>query len=149
MTLEEIILSNSTAPISKLMTPATKAFNAPTTGITVQAPAAVPVIRDCAMMTMKYLPHHVFGLYANPFGSLKGTLTVDIIKDFVERSKNTIETYQLLRLIIDKGPAVISQSSTIVPVDSSDPYGEYGTTVNVEQTYHDDVYTLSKLFGVI
>ena len=68
----DIILQNSQAREAKLLNPATKASTNPETGVTIVNPAAFHVIRDCAKLTVKYLPHYVFGLYANPFEVLKG-----------------------------------------------------------------------------
>jgi hypothetical protein len=144
MTLEEIIITNSNATISKLWGPSNKALKEPTNGITVNIPAAAAVIRDCAMITVKYLPHYVFGLYGNPYQELKGKITLDQIKDFAERAKIDFTTYQLLELIIKRAATGVD---TLPIPESSDPYGDY-EVVKVQEE-HNDIHTLAKLFGVI
>jgi hypothetical protein len=74
----DIILQNSQAREAKLVGPATKASTNPETGVTILNPAAFHVIQDCAKLTIKYIPHYVFGVYANPFEVLKGKFEYNV-----------------------------------------------------------------------
>ena len=151
MTLEEVILQNSLAKEAKLYGPSKKAMDNPTNGITVINPAAPLVIKDCAAMANRYIPHYVFGLYANPFGALNKKMTLDQIKDFVTRAGQDIVAAQLLCLILDKGSNIATAPQQSIPTPSTDdPYGDYGNENAVTSTqHHDNIYILSKLFGVI
>ena len=147
MTLEEIIVANSKAPIAKLYEPSKVAHENPTKGIITSIPAVAPVIRDLALITIKYLPVYLFGLYGNPFTELSGKVSVDAVRDFVTRAQSNIETHHFLRLILDKGSSLVPAAPT-APTSVDDPYGEYNAPTP-QQFMHDDVYILSKLFGVI
>lgn len=144
MTLEEVIIENSNNTIKGLYSPAQKAFKEPATGITVVIPAAAAVIRDCAMVTLRYLPHYTFGLYGNPFTELKGKISVQQITDFVQKSKTDFITNQLLQLIKDRSGGIVAVPQA---TNFADPYQEYEAAT--EQVEHNDIYLLSKLFGVI
>jgi hypothetical protein len=146
MTLEEVIIVHSNAPISKLWGPAQKALNEPTSGITVNVPAAVAVIRDCALITTKYLPFYVFGLYGNPYLELKGKMVLCQIKEFVERAKIDFITHQLLELMLARA-GTMPESLLALGAGVSDPYQDY-ESANV-QNEHNEIYILSKLFGVV
>ena len=119
----------------------------PSNGITVVIPAAANVIKDCATLAHAYIPHYVFGIMANPFNVLYKKITLEQVKDFVDRSNNDVTTLQLLRLILDKGRniAIVPQHNS----ESEDPYGDYESAVKPQQQQHDAVYTLSILFGIL
>jgi len=144
--LEEIIIQFSPAKEAKLYGPSKKAMDNPTNGITVVNPAAVNVIKDCATITNKYLPHYVFGLYANPFGALTKNVSLEQIKDFVDRASKDIVTSQLLCLILEKGTKQVTVPS--MQISEDDPYGDYSSEGTISQQ-HDNIYILSKLFGII
>ena len=97
----------------------------PSNGVTIILPAAAAVIKDCATIANSYIPHLVFGSYGDPFSILAKKVSLEQIQDFVNRSKDSYITNQLLRLILDKG-----RNIAILPEDThseSDPYGDYGT----------------------
>lgn len=148
MTFEEQICKLSNIREGKLLAPSKKASENPTNGIEVKIPAAINVIKDCATIANAYLPLFCFGSMANPFGTLKGQFTLTQIKDFITRSKVNITTNQLLRLILDKGRNLVELPAVAVtPEDDDDPYGDYIQGDKVSEV--DDVYVISKLFGVI
>jgi hypothetical protein len=128
----DLILQNSQIKEAKLYGPSKKAAERPETGITIQTPAAFHVIKDCATLANKYLPHFVFGHYANPFEALKGKFTRADIAEFVNEASSDIVSYQLLSLILSKVeksfPSLHQPASTVITATydvSSDPYGEY------------------------
>ena len=144
--IEEIIIQNSPVKEAKLYGPSKKAMENPTNGITIVNPAAVNVIKDCATIAYNYLPHYVFGLYANPFSILFKKVDLDQIKDFVDRASKDIVTFQLLCLILEKGAKQVVVPSARISED--DPYGDYSGE-NTTSQQHDNIYILSKLFGII
>lgn len=149
MTLEDVIIVNSQAKIAKLYAPAKRAAVEPTTGVTINIPAAKAVIQDCATVTVQYLPLAVFGLYANPFRELNGKITLDQIQDFVARSSADLPTLHLKQAILCRGDISLPENTASIQSNTADPYGEYDATIASQQSIHDDVYKLSKLFGIV
>ncbi len=98
----EVLLKNSQIKEGKLYGPSKKASESPETGVLIQNPAAYHVIKDCATLAHKYLPHYVFGHYANPFEVLKGKFAKADIVEFVNSANSDIVYHQLLTLIVDK-----------------------------------------------
>lgn len=155
----DIILQNSQAKEAKLYGPSRKASESPETGIVIQNPSAYHVIKDCATLANKYVPHYVFGLYANPFEVLKGKFTRSDVEEFVRNANSDIVLYQLLVLILEKTKKILPstnntpQPSTIntTTVSSDDPYGEYEYTTQVVQTSkpQDTVSVICEAFHVI
>ena len=139
----DIILQNSQAKEAKLMGPATKASTNPETGVTILNPAAFHVIRDCATLAIKYLPHYVFGLYANPFEVLKNKFEYTAVVEFVKAALSDMVLHQLMLLITEK----IKKSSSTLGGADSDPYGDYESynTVDKEQTA---IVLICQAFGV-
>lgn len=139
----DIIFQNSQAKEAKLIGPASKASTNPETGVTILNPAAFHVIRDCAKLTTKYLPHYVFGLYANPFEVLKGKFEYADVVEFVKAALSDMVLNQLLVLITEK----IKKSSSTLGGTDSDPYGDYESynVVDKEQTA---VVLICQAFGV-
>ena len=128
----DLILQHSQIKEAKLYGPSKKASERPETGITIQVPSAFHVIKDCATLANKYLPHFVFGHYANPFEVLKGKFTKQDITEFVKEANSDIVLFQLLTLILDKIKKVnpeLSTTSTPTSVNTAvvaaDPYGDY------------------------
>jgi hypothetical protein len=119
----------------------------PGNGITINVPAAANVIKDCATMANLYIPHYVFGTYGNPFTALANKFSLEQIKDFVDRAKKDFTTNQLLVLILERGRNQITLP-TSTPLDS-DPYGDYETAGTKQAQEAVEVYSLSKLFGII
>jgi hypothetical protein len=154
----EIILQQSQIKEAKLYNPAKKASESPETGITIQNPAAFHVIRDSATMTCKYLPHFVFGHYANPFEVLKNKFTRKQIEEFVMSANSDIVNFQLLTLILEKAkkispqPTAAKYVTNISTQTSDDPYGDYESYTAISMTQAnstDTVSTLCEVFGVL
>jgi hypothetical protein len=143
MNFIDILLQNSQAKEAKLLGPATKATTNPETGVTILNPAAFHVIQDCAKLTIKYLPHYVFGLYANPFEVLKGKFQYNDIVEFVKAALSDVVLNQLLVLISEK----IKKASSTISGSGIDPYGDYEsyTSNDKEQTA---ISLLCSAFGV-
>jgi hypothetical protein len=151
----DLILQNSQIKEAKLYGPSKKAAERPETGVTIQTPAAFHVIKDCATLANKYLPHFVFGHYANPFEVLKGKFTRADIAEFVQEANSDIVLHQLLTLImskIDKSMPQLTQvaaTPTIIDTSSTDPYGEYESYSSTVTTSKQDTTTILCIaFGV-
>ena len=153
----DLILQNSQIKEAKLYGPSKKAAERPETGITIQTPAAFHVIKDCATLANKYLPHFVFGHYANPFEALKGKFTRADIAEFVNEASSDIVSYQLLSLILSKVdksfPSLHQSTSTTTNTAydmSTDPYGDYESYTQVTTTAAplDTTSILCTAFGV-
>ena len=138
----DTILENSPVREAKLYGPAKKVSETPDNGITIQNPAAYHVIQDCANMTQKYLPHYIFGLYANPFEELKGKFNYQNVKEFVDAAYSDMVLNQLLLLILDK----VKKLPMAMVANINDPYGDYEAYVGAKEK---DVTTLiCKAFNV-
>jgi len=128
----KILLENSTLKEAKIYPAAKRASDNPSIGITIQNQAAFHVIKDCANITMRYLPHMVLASYENPFVSLKGKFKKEHIAEFVTASEKDYSVKQLLELIVCKATKLVlntsaSPSTTNINRDShDDPYGDYG-----------------------
>jgi hypothetical protein len=137
-----ILFENSDLKQAKLFQPAHKAYNKPDTGITIQHPGAYNVIKDCANVTIKYLPHYVFGAYAHPFVSLKGKFKKPDIEEFIKKCRDDYALNQLL-IIIKEKYNIQNQSIKTAPAisdfdpntsgDMDDPYGLYGVDEAFDQ----------------
>lgn len=155
-----IILQNSNLKEAKLYGAAQKAATNPEIGITIQNKAAYHVIKDCATITMSYLPHLVFGSYVNPFESLKGKFKKEHLVEFVKQSETNLSLNQLLNIIITKAEKmnIISEhqmaskpQSFDLGDHSIDPYGSYGLEqpLTVQTTNSTTpVEVLCKAFGI-
>jgi hypothetical protein len=145
----DVIFENSQIKEAKLNGPSKKASERPETGITIQVPAAFHVIKDCATLANKYLPHFVFGHYANPFEVLKGKLTRSDIVEFVNEANSDIVMHQLLVLILAKLDKSITAPQPVVASSmSADPYGEYESySTSTISTQHDTTSILCTAFG--
>tara|TARA_R110000803_G_scaffold163103_1_gene226779 strand:+ start:92 stop:592 length:501 start_codon:yes stop_codon:yes gene_type:complete len=98
---EEAILKNTPEQIAKLWNPAIKAHEDPSIGVKeFTKKAAYYVIRDCAKITRQYLPIHVWELYDDPIGSLKGKFTKVDVEDFLARSRKEPATTALKKVIV-------------------------------------------------
>jgi len=139
----DIILQYSQAKEAKLLGPATKASTNPETGVTILNPAAFHVIRDCASITIKYLPHYVFGLYANPFEVLKGKFEYNDVVEFVKAAFSDMVLHQLLVLILEK----VKKGASSIGGTDSDPYGDY-ESYNVVDKEQSSVVLICQAFGV-
>tara|TARA_R100000322_G_scaffold106530_1_gene67860 strand:+ start:1072 stop:1542 length:471 start_codon:yes stop_codon:yes gene_type:complete len=99
--LEQIILENSSEKQAKLLEPAKRAHKKPDIGVEIQNKSAYYVIRDCAMITQKYLVHHIWSSYQNPFEALKGKFTKEHIADFLKRAKKDSAVNHLKHIVIN------------------------------------------------
>ena len=98
--IEEKILQNSTEKQAKLLGPAQRAHKKPDIGVEIQNKSAYYVIRDCAMITQKYLVLFIWGTYPDPFEALKCKITKDEITDFLKRAEKKDEVKALKHAII-------------------------------------------------
>jgi hypothetical protein len=155
----EKLIENTELKESKLYAAAQKCFAKPDTGITIQHKGAYNVIKDCANVTIRYLPHYIFGAYANPFDTLKGKFTKLEIEEFVKKSRDDYALEQLLTIIVNKfknQPSKVEKKTELVPksdMGMSDPYGMYGSDeFEVEENSRNDqmgeVEILCLAFGV-
>lgn len=152
----DLILQNSQIREAKLYGPSKKAAERPETGITIQNPSAFHVIKDCATLANKYLPHFVFGHYANPFEVLKGKFTKNDITEFIGEANSDIVMFQLLTLILDKinkgtsSTLPIALDPKAIATSSADPYGEYESyqPTTISNSAQDPVSLLCTAFGV-
>jgi hypothetical protein len=153
------LIENTELKESKLYAAAQKCYAKPDTGITIQHQGAYNVIKDCANVTIRYLPHYIFGAYANPFETLKGKFTKLEIEEFVKKSRDDYALGQLLTIIVNKFKAQPSKVEKKVEValksdmGLSDPYGMYGSEeVEAEDNSRNDqmgeVEMLCLAFGV-
>jgi hypothetical protein len=127
----DILLENSKLKEAKLFAPAKKAANNPETGITIQNKSAYHVIKDCANITIKYLPHYVFAHYECLFTELSGKFKRKDIEEFVSGAEKDIVLNQLLILILELNGGLIEDTPKVSISDNTDleigdPYGEYG-----------------------
>ena len=132
---EKAVLKACTLREKNLWGPAHKAAEEPETGIVIKQKPAYFVIKDCAMITKRYLFIMCYGSLTDPIGQLKGKVSIEDIEDFVGRSKNkaNYETKQLFNLIFhDIGEYVPSLESSAHDLDitfdvigEENVYGDY------------------------
>lgn len=155
----DVIFNNSELNEAKLYSAAHKCVDKPDTGITIQHKGAYNVIRDCAKVTTRYLPHYVFGAYTNPFQTLKGKFTKPDIEEFVKKSRDDYALGQLLTIILEKYKSqnnvedfsVKQQPDFKISNDSNDPYGYYGEVEDDPEPIvnkMNDVDIICKAFGI-
>jgi hypothetical protein len=133
MNFLKVIFDNSELNEAKLYTPAQKCLNKPDTGIQIIHKGAFNVIRDCAKITVRYLPHYIFSSYTNPFKSLSGKFTKLDIEEFVKNSRDDFALNQLLIIIKEKYKTINgklsnkeNETSVVENTSETDPYGYYG-----------------------
>jgi hypothetical protein len=127
----DVILENSKLKEAKLYNAAKKAANNPETGITIQNKSAYHVIKDCANITIKYLPLYVFANYECFFTELSGKFKRKDIEEFVSGAEKDIVLKQLLILILELNGGLVEETPKASVSDNNDleigdPYGEYG-----------------------
>ena len=135
--LENKILQNSTEKQAKLLAPAKRAHKKPDIGVEIQNKSAYYDIRDCAMITQKYLVHHIWSLYPDPFEALKGKLTAEDITDFLKRADKDDAVKQLKHTIIGdikaKFDTTIATSTNFdYSMEEEDIYKYYSDTESTE-----------------
>lgn len=159
MEFVKILLSNSQLKEAKLYGAALKAKANPEIGVTINNKAAFHVIRDCADITVRYLPLYAFGSYQNPFVELKGQFTKKQIGEFLLSTQQDLTMKQLLDLILVKlktdfpEKLEASKNTKIDFFDQmSDPYGDYGQdikdTVLKQNDEHEVLNLLCEAFEV-
>jgi hypothetical protein len=152
----EVILENSKLKEAKLFAPAKKAANNPETGITIQNKSAYHVIKDCANITIKYLPLYVFAHYECFFTEMSGKFKRKDIEEFVSGAEKDIVLNQLLILILELNGGLVEETPKVSISDNNDleigdPYGEYGVgfeeqLIKTEINNSSTVDVLCKLF---
>ncbi len=100
LTFEEKLVKAGKIRQKHLYPAAKKASDAPDTGVTILKKSAYFVIKDCADVTQKYVPHLVYSSMGNPLSDLKGVFTKSDIMKFVGRSSEQPWTKQLLNIIL-------------------------------------------------
>ena len=132
MSVEQVIVKNSNQKIKALAPRAAKAAETPDHGVKIVTKGAYYVIRDCAQITVEYLPIKLYGYYDDPLEDLKGKFKKKEIESFVMRSKKSMEAGQLCNLmLIDarKKVRVGPKEELEFPAepDVDDVYGDYGS----------------------
>ena len=152
-----ILFDNSGLNEAKLYSAAHKCVDKPDTGITIQHKGAYNVIRDCAKVTTRYLPHYVFGGYPNPFQALRGKFTKPDIEEFVKKCRDDYALNQLLVVILQKYKSENNLEDSTAKqeikfeTDANDPYGYYGEVADNPEPVVEkvtDVDILCKAFSV-
>jgi len=131
--LEDKIIGITPSRFSNLKRPATIAATRPDTCVKIENKSAYYVIKDCADITLKYLPHFIYRGIKDPISKLRGNVVEDDIKDFAKRSLKEDHTQQLLRLILDD----ISRRDITFNVNHPSSSADIDFTLTGEET---DVY---------
>ena len=117
MTFEEKLVKAGNVRQKHLMAPAKKASSAPDTGVTILKKSAYFVIKDCADVTQKYVPHLVYSSMENPLAQLQGKFTKSDIIKFVGRSAEQPWAKQLLNIILTDIGTVQYRLASGAPTD--------------------------------
>ena len=129
---EDKIVSTSTARQRTLKRAAKVASTSPETQVKIFNKSAYYVIKDCADITLKYLPHFTYSTIS--YNQLKGKVTEQDIIDFVGRASKDVHTKQLLQIILDDITSKDTISTTsefqeitdfTIDEGTSDVYGDY------------------------
>lgn len=150
--LELKILEYSKEKQAKLLEPAKRAHKKPDIGVEISNKAAYYVIRDCAMITEKYLVLHIWSKFEDPFKALKGKFTKDDIADFLKRAKSDNTTNQIKGVIIsamrDKFDTTVTTSSSFdYSVEEDDIYGYYGEAEQTNDDFVEQEMTEEEMFN--
>ena len=138
--LENVIVSLTDKRYKNLERPAKIASTAPETQVKILNKSAYYVIKDCADITLKYLPHYIYSMLVDPINLLKGKITGADIIDFVGRSTKSEVTRQLLQIIVDDivvdKPDIVEHSITdfSIPEGVDDVCGDYGYNINTDSS---------------
>ncbi len=148
---EEKILENSKEKQRRLLGPAARAEKKPDIGVEIKNKSAYYVIRDCAMITQKYLVLYIWGAYSDPFKSLKGKFTKEEVADFLKRAKSDETANHIKGVIIsamrDKFDTTTTTSSSFdYSVEEDDIYGYYGDTEETEDDFIEQEMTEEEMF---
>ena len=128
--LENIILENSSEKQRRLLGPAERAYKKPDIGVEIKNKSAYYVIRDCALITTRFLVLHIWNAYDDPFKSLEGKFTKKDVDDFLNRAKSDESVNNLKSVIIsamrNKFDTTTTSKSFDYSVEEDDIYGYYG-----------------------
>lgn len=128
--IEDKIIAACPTRHKKLVRPAKIAATSPDTQVKIYNKSAYYVIKDCADITLRYLPHFAYSQLSDPVSSLKGKISEQEITDFVSRSSADSCTRQLLQIILND----ITPTGNIKPrevvtdftiAEGEDVYGDY------------------------
>ena len=141
---EEIILSNSSEKQAKLKGPALRAYKKPDIGVDINNKSAYYVIRDCGLITSKYLVPFIWTCFKDPFDDLKGKFSKDDITDFLKRAEKETDAKHLKHIIIGEIKSrfetkVVTSSVFDYSKEEDDIYGSYYS--DAEEIDNDTVET--------
>jgi len=148
--LENIILENSSEKQRRLLGPAERAYKKPDIGVEIKNKSAYYVIRDCALITTRFLVLHIWNAYDDPFKSLEGKLTKKDVDDFLNRAKSDESVNNLKSVIIsamrDKFDTTTTSKSFDYSVEEDDIYGYYGDTEESNDDFVEEEMTEEEMF---
>ena len=156
MSVEQKIVEASKDKIKALAPRAAKAAKNPETGVKILVAGAKFVIRDCAQITIDYLPLKLYGGIVDPLKELNGVFTKKEIEAFVTRGKTEICAKHLCNIMMldayKKGHIVTpKQVEPVNDVDVDDVYGDYGSDTYTEEPeeFEFDFEDASKIVEVL
>ena len=151
MSVESKIIENSNDKLTALAPRAAKAVKNPDTGVEIKVKGAYYVIRDCAQMTVAYLPVFLYGNFEDPIKSLSGKFTKKEFESFVSRSTSNVAIKQLCNIMLldarDK-PHIIEQKEPVYNETEDDVYGDYGSD-NVTEEKDDSNFSSNDANSII
>lgn len=154
---EDKIINITPSRFRNLQRPAKIAATKPDTCVKIENKSAYYVIKDCADITLKYLPHFIYSGIKDPISKLRGNITEGDIQDFAKRALKEDHTQQLLRLILDDISrrdiqVHTPQASSSADIDftltgeETDVYGDYDFEVTpVEEHVEESVMTITNI----
>tara|TARA_R100001591_G_scaffold107823_1_gene116890 strand:- start:135 stop:605 length:471 start_codon:yes stop_codon:yes gene_type:complete len=148
--LENIILENSSEKQRRLLGPAERAYKKPDIGVEIKNKSAYYVIRDCALITTRFLVLHIWNAYDDPFKSLEGKFTKKDVDDFLNRAKSDESVNNLKSVIIsamrDKFDTTTTSKSFDYSVEEDDIYGYYGDAEESNDDFVEEEMTEEEMF---
>jgi len=153
MTVESKILENSKEKIKALAPRAAKAAKNPDTGVKIIVKGAYYVIRDCAQITVDYLPLKLYGCYDDPIIRLAGLFTKKEIQTLVTNAKTNTTLQQLCSLmLVDAKKKIVVKPEPPIDLpdepDVDDVYGDYGSDSYDEEELKEKVKPEEESFVV-
>ena len=148
--LENIILENSSEKQRRLLGPAERAYKKPDIGVEIKNKSAYYVIRDCALITTRFLVLHIWNAYDDPFKSLEGKFTKKDVDDFLNRAKSDESVNNLKSVIIsamrNKFDTTTTSKSFDYSVEEDDIYGYYGDAEESNDDFVEEEMTEEEMF---
>ena len=135
---EDRILGLTNTRYRKLKRPAELAAAKPDTCVKILNKSAYYVIKDCAEITLKYLPHFIYSGIKDPIAKLRGNVPEQDIVEFVNRASRADHTQQLLRLVVDD--IIKSDKEASDPVTPSSDAMDFTLTGDEDDVYGDYEY---------